>query len=70
MAGRGSARSTLMKHWHGYWPDETSLYSFLVFAYRSREYINETVLLLITEQSHQSIRNLLMSRTVRAEDLN
>ena len=40
------------------------------FAYRSREYINETVLLLITDQSHQSIRNLLMSRTERAEDLN
>ena len=51
-------------------PDETSLDSFLVFAYRSREYINETVLLLITDQSHQSICNLLMSRTERAEDLN
>ena len=39
-------------------------------AYRSREHINDTVLLLITDKSHQSIRDSLMSRTERGEDLN
>ena len=34
----------------------------LFFAYGSREYINETVLLLITDKSHKSIRDSLMSR--------
>ena len=38
MTGRGSARSR-----HGYWPDETSLDSFLVFVYRSREYIKASL---------------------------
>ena len=53
-------------------PDETGMDSFffLFFAYRSREYINETVLLLITDKSHQSIRDSLMNRNERGEDLN
>ena len=38
------------------------------FAYRSRECIKETAFLLITDQSHQHIRDSLMRRAVRGKD--
>ena len=58
-------------------PDETGVdiglikQAWILFiAYRTRECINETAFLLITDQSHQSIRDSLMQRTERGEDLN
>ena len=39
-----------------------------IFAYRSRKCIKETAFLLITDQSHQSIRDSLMRRAERGKD--
>ena len=49
---------------------ETASLDSFVFAYRSRKCINETAFLLNTDQSHQNIRDSLMRRTERGEDLN